>query len=205
MAKILIWSILFENRVIDQRGWKVSYFTWGNGLVGIICYAGPRMVTRPQLPSKGLTLKWQPLQWLRLSLVRPLDGNALISALLGRKTMFLIVSNFISASSNFFLSFQGQRLQKKAIYTNDYQSVMSEFWVTLLTNVKCDSHERATFSDGKKIFSDFKLLTLELLKLHHQSLKLKFLKYAAQVTTDFEPVSAQNLCPKINVTFIMVV
>ena len=62
------------------------------------------------------------------------------------------------------------------------------------------SHERATFSDGKK-----KLLTLELLKLHHQSLKLKFLKYAARVTTDFEPVSAQNLCPKINVTFVMVV
>ena len=77
------------------------------------------MVTRPRLPSKGL-----PLQWLRFSLVRPLDGNALISALPGIKTMFLIVSNFISASSIFFLSFQGQRLQKKAIYTNDYQSVM---------------------------------------------------------------------------------
>ena len=40
----------------------------------------------------------------------------------------------------------------------------------------------------EKNFSDFKLLTLELLKIHHQSLKLKFLKYAAQVTTDFEPI-----------------
>ena len=57
----------------------------------------------------------------------------------------------------------------------------------------------------KKKNSDFKLLTLEPLKLHHQSLKLKFLKYAAQVTTDLEPVSAQNLCPKINVTFVVVV
>ena len=116
MAKILIWSILFESRVIDQRGWKVSYFTWGNGLVGIICYAGPRMVTRPQLPSKGLTLKWQPLQWLRLSLVRPLDGNALISALLGIKTMFLIVSNFISASSIFFYHFKVNDCRRK-LYT----------------------------------------------------------------------------------------
>ena len=38
------WSkilTLFENRVIGQRGWKVSYFTWGNGLLGIICCAGP--------------------------------------------------------------------------------------------------------------------------------------------------------------------
>ena len=67
------------------------------------------------------------------------------------------------------------------------------------------SHERATFSDGKKNFSGFKLLTLELLKLDHQSLKLKFLKYAAQVTTDLEPVSPQNLCPKVNVTFVMMV
>ena len=58
---------------------------------------------------------------------------------------------------------------------------------------------------GWKKISDFKLLTLELLKLHHQSLKLKFLKYAAQITTDLKPVSAQNLCPKINVTFVMVV
>ena len=67
------------------------------------------------------------------------------------------------------------------------------------------SHERATFSDGKKFFSDFKLLTLELFRLHHQSLKLKFLKYAAQVTTDFEPIFAQKLCPNINVTFVMMV
>ena len=36
---------------------------------------------------------------------------------------------------NFFLSFQGQRLQKKAIYTNDYQSVMSKCRVTL-TDIK---------------------------------------------------------------------
>ena len=57
----------------------------------------------------------------------------------------------------------------------------------------------------KKIFSDFKLLTLELFKLYHQSLKLKFLKYAAQVTTDFQPILAQSLCPNINVTFVMVV
>ena len=57
---------------------------------------------------------------------------------------------------------------------------------------------------GKNI-ADFELLTLELLKLHHQSLKLKFLKYGAQVTTDFEPIFAQSLCPKINVTFVMVV
>ena len=60
------------------------------------------------------------------------------------------------------------------------------------------------FRMGKK-FSDFKLLTLELFKLYHQSLKLKFLKYAAQVTTDFDPISAQSLCPNINVTFVMVV
>ena len=38
------------------------------------------MVTRPRLPSKGLTLRWQTSQWSRLSLVRPLDGNALILA-----------------------------------------------------------------------------------------------------------------------------
>ena len=44
------------------------------------------------------------------------------------------------------------------------------------------------FGWGKNI-SDFKLLTLELLKLHHQSSKLKFLKYAAQVTI-------ANLCTK---------
>ena len=62
-------------------------------------------------------------------------AKGLISALPGIETMFLIVSKFISASSIFFLSFQGQRLQKKAIYTNDYQSVMSKFRVTL-TDVK---------------------------------------------------------------------
>ena len=58
----------------------------------------------------------------------------------------------------------------------------------------------------EKNFSDFKLLTLELLLLLlHQSLKLKFLKYAAQVTKVFEPIFAQSLCPKINVTFVMMV
>ena len=36
-SKSLIWSTLFENRVIGQRGWKVSYFTCKNGLVGILC------------------------------------------------------------------------------------------------------------------------------------------------------------------------
>ena len=36
-SKIFIWSTLFENRIIGQRGWKVSYFTWRNGLVGILC------------------------------------------------------------------------------------------------------------------------------------------------------------------------
>ena len=60
------------------------------------------------------------------------------------------------------------------------------------------------FRMGKKI-SDFKLLILELFKLYHQSLKLKFLKYAAQEMTDFEPIFAQSLCPDINVTFVMVV
>ena len=31
--KILIWSTLFENRVIGQRGWKVSYYMgkWADG------------------------------------------------------------------------------------------------------------------------------------------------------------------------------
>ena len=70
--------------------------------------------------------------------------------------------------------------------------------------VKGHSHERATFRMGKNI-SDFRLLTLELFKLYHQSLNLKFLKYAAQVMTDFEPIVAQSLCPNINVTFVMVV
>ena len=51
----------------------------------------------------------------------------------------------------------------------------------------------------------FNLLTLELFKLYHQALKLKFLKYAAQVTTDFEPILSQSLCPNIKVTFVMVV
>ena len=69
---------------------------------------------------------------------------------------------------------------------------------------------RVIFTKGRhfrmgKNFSDFKLLTLELFKLYHQSLKLKFLKYAAQVTTDFQPIFAQILCPNINVTFVMVV
>ena len=36
-SKILKLSTLFENRGIGQRCWKVLYFTWGNGLVGIIC------------------------------------------------------------------------------------------------------------------------------------------------------------------------
>ena len=66
-------------------------------------------------------------------------------------------------------------------------------------------HTKGRHFRMEKKISDFKLLTLELLKLHHQSLKLKFLKCAAQVTTDLEPVSAQNLCPKINDTFVMVV
>ena len=71
------------------------------------------MVTRPRLPSKGLTLRWKPLQCLRLSLVRPLEGNALILALPGIKTMFLIVSNFISASSIFLYHFKVNDCRRK--------------------------------------------------------------------------------------------
>ena len=36
-SKSLIWTTIFENKVIGQRGWKVSYFTWKNGLVGNLC------------------------------------------------------------------------------------------------------------------------------------------------------------------------
>ena len=94
------------------------------------------MVTRPRLPSKGLTLRWQLLQWSRLSLVRPLDGNALILALPGIKNdvsycFTRCATHFSPGAHNlyqllpFFLSFQGQQLQKKAIYTNGYQSVLN--------------------------------------------------------------------------------
>ena len=85
------------------------------------------MVTRPWLPSEGLTLRWQPSQWSKLSLVRRLDGNALILALPGIKNdvsycFKRCATHFPPGAHNlyqlppFFLSFQGQQLQKEAIH-----------------------------------------------------------------------------------------
>ena len=91
-------------RVLKGQDYRLCRPSGGNS---------PQMVTRPRLPPKGLTLRWQPFQWLRLSLVRPLDGNALISALPGIKTMFLIVLKFISASSIFFYHFKVNDCRRK--------------------------------------------------------------------------------------------
>ena len=57
------------------------------------------MVTRPRLPSKGLTLS-NPRNGQGCSLVMPLNGNALISTLLSIKTMFLIVSLAVQLTSS---------------------------------------------------------------------------------------------------------
>ena len=71
------------------------------------------------LPCFDLTLRWQPSQWSRLSLVRPLDDNALILALPGIKNnvsyCFTHCATHPSPGAHnlyqllpFFLSFQGQ-------------------------------------------------------------------------------------------------
>ena len=96
-------------------------------------------------------------------------------------------------------------LQSSTLQLSVHPSRGGRPWIQLSENDKGSFSLKGDIFGWKKKISDFKFLTLELLKLHHQSLKLKFLKYAAQVTTDLEPVSAQNLCPKINVTFVMVV
>ena len=93
------------------------------------------MVMRPRLPSKGLTLRWQQSHWSGLSLVRPLDGNVLISALPGTKTMFLIVSRAVQLTFSlmhiiyisffhFFSHFKVNYCRGK-LHTDSYQSVFN--------------------------------------------------------------------------------
>ena len=80
---------------------------------------------RPRLPSKTDPYMATTVAKVKVVFGQVLDGNALISASPGIKTMFLIVSNNLYQLLPFFLSFQVQQLRKKAIYTDGYQSILN--------------------------------------------------------------------------------